>query len=498
MDLTAPSPRPPAVPPDAFAALDATAQAALVREGRATPLELVDAALARLERLGPQLNATASVDPERARRAAREVPRAAPLAGVPFLVKDVLAYPGLPYGCGSRLLIGQPSPPASPYARAFDEAGLVVLGKSTTSEFGLLGTTETLALGATRNPWDPARSPAGSSGGSAAAVAAGIVPVAHASDGGGSVRIPASVCGLFGLKPSRGRQRDAGIPADAPLAMLVVDHCVSRTVRDSAALLGLTQRRDAGAPHPPLDTAALAPAARPRRLRIGVYERTGFGHPPHREVRAGLDAARRLCEELGHETVETPGPRYDADAMRDAVFLLFGASFAPVVAQVRRAASESALAGLLEPFTLELVERAEWAGPEALAAARGALDLAARDGLALFTGLDVALCPTVPMLPFPLGTLSPRDPADRSIAFTEALAGYTAIHSVTGAPAMSVPLHWSSGGLPVGMQFAAAPGREALLLELAYALEEAAPWKDRRPPVSALPPPPGETERCSA
>ena len=483
---------------DPFAALDATAQAALVRDGHATPLELVEAALARLERLGPQLNVVAALDAERARRVARDVRRDGPFAGVPFLIKDVLPYPGLPYGCGSRLLRGRPSPPASPYALALDEAGLVVLGKSTTSEFGLLGTTETLAWGATRNPWDPARSPAGSSGGSAAAVAAGIVPMAHASDGGGSIRIPASVCGLFGLKPSRGRQRDAGVPPDMPLAALVVDHCVSRTVRDSAGLLAATQRHDPGAPLPPLRPEELAPRARPRRLRIGVYERTAFGLAPHPEVAAGLTAARALCERLGHETVETPGPRFDWAAARDAIFLLFGASFAPIVAQARHAAGEAALPQLLEPFTLALVARAERAGPEAVAAARAALGRVAADGLAFLSGLDVALCPTVPILPFPLGTLSPRDAADRTIAFTEALAGYTAIHSIAGLPSMSIPLHWSADGLPVGMQFAAAPGQEALLLKLAYALEEAAPWGHRRPPISALPAPAGEAPWRSA
>ncbi|ABC82692.1 amidase [Anaeromyxobacter dehalogenans] len=478
-------PTPTPAPADPFAALDATAQAALVREGRATPLELVDAALARLERLA-RLNVAAAVDPERARRAAREVRRDAPFAGVPFLVKDMLPYPGLPFGAGSRLLAGRPSPPAPGLARAFDEAGLIVIGKSTTSEFGVLGTTETLACGATLNPWDPSRSPAGSSGGAAAAVAAGIVPVAHASDGGGSIRIPASVCGLFGLKPSRGRQRDAGIPMDAPLAAIVVDHCVSRSVRDAAALLGLTQRRDDAAPLPPLGPEALAPAARPRRLRIGVYERTAFGRLPAPEIRAGLEAARRLCERLGHETLEIAGPHFDAAGMREAIFHLFGAALLPVVEQVRAAAGEDALDLVLEPFTLELVGRAEAAGPEAIAAGRATLEAAGRDGLEVFAGLDAVLSPTTAVLPFPLGTLSPRHPADRNLAFTEDLAGYTAIHSLSGAPAMSVPLHWTAGGLPVGMQLAARPGDEELLLQLAYALEEAAPWKDRWPPVSAV------------
>ncbi|BDG01362.1 amidase [Anaeromyxobacter oryzae] len=489
MDTPSPA-RPAASPPDPFAELDATAQAELVRTRRATPLELVDAAIARIERVGPALNALAAIDPDRARAAARGPLREGPFAGVPFLAKDLLAVPGLPYGAGSRLLHGQPAPGGSAYAQALEDAGLIVVGKTTTSEFGLLGTTETLACGATRNPWDVARSPAGSSGGSAAAVAAGLVPMAHASDGGGSIRIPASACGLFGLKPSRGRERDAGLPAGAPLAMMVNDHCVSRTVRDSAALLLATQRVDAAAPLPPLAARDLAPAARPRRLRIAVYDRTAFGLVPHPEVSAGLAAARALCERLGHETVDSAGPRFDARAVSDAFFLLAGATVAPLVAQVRQAAGVAALPSLLEPFTLELAERAERAPPGAVPAAIGALVQAGAAMTAFIAGFDATLCPTIPILPFELGVLSPARPADACIAFTEVLAGYTPIHSIAGVPAMSVPLHWTAGGLPVGCHFAAGVGREALLLELAYALEEAAPWRHRRPPVSALPKPP--------
>jgi amidase len=484
----APATRPPDAPEDPFARLDATAQAALVREGRASALELVDAAIARLERVNPTLNLLAASDLDRARDVARAARPGAPLAGVPFLVKDLLATTGLPLGAGTRLLQGRPPPPPPAFARALEAAGLVVLGKTTTSELGLLGTTETLACGATRNPWDPARSPAGSSGGSAAAVAAGVVPVAHASDGGGSIRIPASVCGLFGFKPSRGRELDAGLPPGSPLAFMVSDHCVSRTVRDSAALLLVTQRTDPLAPLAPLRAEDLAPRARERRLRIGVHDRTLFGLAPHREVAAGLAAGRALCERLGHETVDAPGPVVDGPALRDAFFLLAGAAMAPLVAQVRQAAGEGALPLLLEPVTLELAARAVAAPPDAVPAALAAVARATAVMDAYQARFDVTLCPTIPILPFALGVLSPSRPADEAIAFTEVLAGYTPIHSMAGLPAMSVPLHWTPGGLPVGCHFAAGPGQDALLFGLAHALEEAAPWRDRRPAVSALPP----------
>lgn len=446
----------------------------------------MDAALARLEAVNPRLNLVAAADPERARAVARTIRPGAPFAGVPFLVKDLLATPGLPLGAGSRLLRGQPAPPASEYARALEDAGLVVLAKTTTSELGLLGTTETLAHGATRNPWDPARSPAGSSGGSAAAVAAGVVPMAHASDGGGSIRIPASVCGLFGFKASRGRLRDAGLPPGLPLAFMVSEGCVSRSVRDSAGLLLATQRTDALAPHRPLAAVDLAPRARPRRLRIGVFERSASGLAPHPDVARALASARALCERLGHETVDAAAPAYDLEAMRDAFFLVAGAGLVPLVAQVAQAAGEAALPHLLEPLTLELAARARGRGPGALRAAMEVMLGAGAAMEAVAAGFDVTLCPTIPMPPFELGVLSPMRP-DEAMAFTERLASYTAIHSIAGLPAMSVPLHWTPAGLPVGCHFAARAGEDALLFELAHALEEAAPWRDRRPVVSALP-----------
>ncbi len=267
---------------DALQSLDATAQAALVASGELTATELVDAAIARIEALDPQLGALASTDFERARsRAASDL--SGPFAGVPFLVKDLIAYPGLPHTMGCRLLASQTPTAGTPYSERLDAAGLVVLGKTTTSEFGLLGSTETLLHGVTHNPWDPTRSAGGSSGGSAAAVAARMVPMAHASDGGGSIRIPAAMNGVFGFKPSGDRMAPSS-PHD--MHGLLVDHCVTISVRDSARMLAATERDDTSLPK-----VGLVTGASPQRLRIGYYATTLMGAAPSRVAPATVKNA---------------------------------------------------------------------------------------------------------------------------------------------------------------------------------------------------------------
>ncbi|MCU0656659.1 MAG: amidase family protein [Polyangiaceae bacterium] len=459
---------------DPFWGLDAVAQASLVRAREVSALELVDAAIARIERLDPVVHAIEARGFDQAREQARGALPAGPLSGVPFLVKDLLPYPGLPCSFGSRMLRGQPAPPEPDYATALREAGLVVLGKTTTSEFGLLGTTEPLGGEPTRNPWDLGRSAAGSSGGSAAAVASGMVPMAHASDGGGSIRIPASVCGLFGFKPSRGRNRSAGMGDGRSATDMIIEHAVSRSVRDSAVLLEATQRTDAGAPFAPLRAGQIE---RRRGLRMALVERTVFGREAAPEVREALEATAALCRQLGHEVIPTAGPAVDGPAISAGFFRLCGAGLGAMLGPMLQAMGEGA-AGVVEPFTLELIRRAMAAGPEPLEAI---FEATGRAVLEFMAGYDVVLCPTIPMPPFELGRLRPDQPADEIIAFTEYLAGYTSVYSVAGAPAMSVPLHQTSAGLPVGSQFIAAPGAEALLFGLAYDIEEAAPWAQRRP-----------------
>jgi amidase len=462
---------------DAFTSLDAVGQAELVRTGKVSPLELVDAAISRIERLNPLVNAVASIDFELARKRARTIEHTGPLAGVPTLVKDLLPYPGLPCEYGSRAFLGQVAAAGSEYTEALDAAGLIVLGKSTTSELGLLGTTETLARGATRNPWDLSRSAGGSSGGAVAAVASGMVPIAHASDGGGSIRGPAALCGLFGFKPSRGRNRSTGAASDGPFGRLLSDHCVSRSVRDSASWLAVTQRQDADAPFSRVGTVE-GPLA--KRLRIGVYEKTSFGHAPEPEVQAALLETAKLCQGLGHEIVECSGPQFDAPSTSNAFFSLAGAMVAGLFAQLRHV-FPAFDTGLFEPFTRALAERIGDDPMAVMQRAMSACDEAATAANRSFADVDVLLCPTVPFAAYPLGRIGPTMPVADIIVFTEKLAGYTAIASFAGWCAMSVPLHVSSVGLPIGMHFAAPAGQDATLLALALALESASPWAQRRP-----------------
>lgn len=476
--------------------LDAVGQAARVRSGAVSPLELVDAAIRRIEeieRIGPRVNALVSTDFEAARARARAMtegkrPPRGPLAGVPFLAKDLLAYPGQRFTLGSRLFRTQVAQTGSPYTDRLDAAGLITLGKTTTSELGLLGSTESLLSGITRNPWSALHSATGSSGGSAAAVASGMVPMAHASDGGGSIRIPASACGLFGFKPSRGRCVPAG---EMDLFGLLIDHCISRSVRDSACLLAITEVSGKGSliaadPDSGSDSGSgsvfdfvKGPAA--KRLRIAAYSETLMGRAPGPDAQAALRSTVQLCRELGHEVIEIPAPPIDGAAVSIGFFTLAGAAMAGLADLVTPMLGRPPGEAELEPFTLSLIEWYRGLDRKAVEATHASF---VQNGAALneFLGQwDVALCPTMPEPPPLLGEFAPDRGREALIRATEELAGYTAIHNVAGVPAMSVPLFWNRDGLPIGSHFAAAQGADATLLSLAYELEAARPWKNRRP-----------------
>ncbi|WP_077963068.1 amidase [Ensifer adhaerens] len=461
-----------------LSALDATEQAHLVSTGQASPLELVDAAIQRIERLEPRINALASMDFDLARKRARDLrPQAhMPFPGVPTLLKDLLAYPCHPAGFGSRLLKGQPAPGGSDYTDALDRAGLIVLGKTTTSEFGLLGTTETLAHGATRNPWNFSLSTGGSSGGAVAAVASGMVPVAHASDGGGSIRGPSSFCGLFGFKPSRERTVNAGLPPTMPTARLISDHCVSRSVRDSAAWLAVTERWDPARVLPAIDDMRRGPQ---KRLRIGVYRHDAFGSGVSEAAEDALKTAISVCEALGHDVIACDGPDVNAPETSRAFFNLTGIVLSGLFDQIAAAMGGAFDKTQFEPYTVELVRRARLLPEAAIAEAIGVTMRAEASANQTISAYDVLLSPTVPFTAFPLGTEGPTEDPDHLIAFTERLAGFTNVASFAGWPAMSVPFHWSHEGLPIGCHLAAATGEDALLLSLAFQLEEAAPWQPR-------------------
>ena len=455
--------------------LDGVAQAQLVEKGEVSAAELLEACAERLEALEPLLHTVVTLDLERARSVR---PAAGPFSGVPFLVKDVTPYPGLRWGLGSRLFAKNMAAPPTPYAARIDAAGLVTVGKSATSELGMLGSTETLAEGVTHNPWDLAFSASGSSGGAAAAVAAGLVPFAHASDGGGSVRIPASVCGLFGLKPSRGRCVAAS-PAPSEFGALVSEHCVSRSVRDSALFLSLTEDHEG-----PLAPVGYVQEPLRRRLRIGTWTRTLMGEEPTPEVRRAYDEAVALCTELGHEVQPVARPDIDGAALCEAFFHMGGAAVAGVVQMMGQMRGVPVQRGELEPFSWALVEELQRRGPGALPAARATFAASSERYLAALAGFDVVLTPTLATAPWRLGHLSPVLPREELLRRTARSVGYTPIHNIAGCPGMSVPLHWTPEGLPIGMHFAAGVGEERLLLELAYQLEEARPWHHRWAPFS--------------
>ncbi|HWO12750.1 MAG TPA: amidase family protein [Polyangiaceae bacterium] len=464
-------------PLDHLARLDAVAQAALVAQGELQASDLVDACQRRHDLINPLLRAVVAADFEAARRrAAAGV--SGPLAGVPFLFKDLNAYPGLRCAYGSRLFGRNVPASGTPFTDRADVAGLITVGKSASSEFGLLGSTETLLEGVTHNPWNLSLTATGSSGGAASAVAAGIVPLAHASDAGGSIRIPASATGLFGFKPSRGRTVRSG-PAGSDFDALLSDGCISRSVRDTALFLSLVE--DGAAGLPPLGHVR-EPAR--ERLRIGVTRRTLIGSEPEPDVQRALDASAALCAELGHEVSAAPPPAVDGLAVSAAFFSLAGATLAGMVTMLepllgRRAGKEE-----LEPFTLALIEAARGAPADVLAGIGATFRAATAAYLEAIAPFDVVLTPTLATRPWPLGWLAPTLAREELIARTERSVCYTPIQTIAGCPAMSVPLYWAADGVPIGSQFAAAPGHDARLMALAYELEAARPWAGRWAPHS--------------
>jgi amidase len=458
-----------------LARLDATAQAELVATGEVTAAELLDAAEDRVRRLEPLLHTMATVDFERARGAR---PAKGAFHGVPFLLKDTTPYPGLRWALGTRLMRNNMAAPPTPFGARVDAAGLVVIGKSAMSEMGLLGSTETLAEGITHNPWDLSRSATGSSGGSAAAVAAGIVPIAHANDGGGSTRIPASANGVFGFKPSRGRTVTA-IVGQSDFGDITSDGCVSRSVRDTARFLSLVED----------DVSAyrMGFVAGPstKRLRIGAWSQTFDGREPDPEIKRAHDATVALLRELGHHVEEARRPALDAEPLGDAFFLVAGAAVAGLVQMVGGMRGKIVRDDELEPFSWALARRAMERGPAALATAREEFAKAARAHLDAIAAYDAFVTPVLATQTWHIGHLSPIVPADELMRRTAETVGYTPIQNIAGAPGMSVPLHTSSNGLPIGAHITAKPGDDAILLALAYELEAARPWADRWPAVSA-------------
>lgn len=474
--------------------LDACEQAELVRRGTASPTELVEAAIVRIEKLNPELNAVIRTRFEEARREASGPLPDGPFRGVPIVLKDLICYiAGEQVHEGMRLLkeLGYVAERDQELARRFRAAGFVVVGRTNTPELGILPTTEPFAYGPTRNPWDVGRSAGGSSGGSAAAVASGMVPVGHANDGGGSIRIPASECGLVGLKPSRARVSLAPEWGDL-MGGLVCELAVTRTVRDTAAVLDAVAGPALGDPYaapPPVRPYLQEVGREPGRLRIGVQTAAFSGDvTTHPDCVAAVEATAALLETVGHHVEPTLLDALGSPEFAEKFILVWAAGTAYDLDHYWPAK-------LGRPIGQDDVEPLTWALAEVARGTTAADFLAARDWLQAVTrriaewyegGFDLLLTPTIAEPPPRLGEFdSTSDNPLHGLFRAASLVPFTPPFNVTGQPAISLPLHWNEEGLPIGVQLVAPYGREDVLLRLASQLEEAAPWAKRRPPISA-------------
>ena len=468
--------------------LDATAQAELVRTGEASPKELVEAAIARIEQLNPRLDAVIRTRFDAARaEAAGDIPDG-PFRGVPILFKDIgCTVAGEPTAMGIGPLRDLPWPVTSYLAEQFRAAGFIPLGRTNVPEFGTTVTTEPKSFPPAHNPWNPDHSTGGSSGGSAAAVASGMVPVAHANDGGGSIRIPASECGLVGLKPTRGRVSQGPIVGEG-WAGGTIDGCLARSVRDAAAVLDSISHRMPGEPYyaPPFQRPLREEVgADPGRLRVGFLDHADAeGYLDDPECRAAVMATAELLASLGHHVEPSyPTPMFEAT---------FGHHFNDIISADTELTFQAFEAMLGRPIADHEIEprnvRHREKGRELTAVryleARAWIGLWSRRMTDWWGTFDLLLTPTVAAPPPELGWFTAEGP-DREGHRIQSFIPYTAQFNMTGQPAVSLPLHWTPDGLPVGVQLVAAFGREDLLVRVASQLEQAAPWADRKPPAGA-------------
>ncbi|MER5640340.1 amidase [Kitasatospora sp. NPDC002227] len=473
---------------DELRTLDGHAQAALVASGELTERELLEAAIERVERYDRLVNSVVirHYGPALAESAAgADGPPATgtgPLAGLPFLLKDLgPSLAGIEATAGSKFLAGFTPTADSELGLRFKAAGLRTFGKTSTAEFGVLPTTEPAHYGPTRNPWDLSRSSGGSSGGAAAAVAAGLVPVAHASDAGGSIRIPAGVCGVFGLKPTRARTPLGPAVGDLMNGM-ASEHVVTRSVRDSAAVLDAIAGPAAGDPYPappgPASYLAAAAADPARPLRIAFSTRPALGTLDPETV-AAVRYTAELCAELGHHVVEAAPPVGFADLV-DPFLDIWTAGVSSAVIASAGLLGRRPAPGEIEELTWHLYEQGQRLSAAQYLLSVGQLQRAARTLAAFQEDYDVLLTPTTAQVAPELGTFgtgTPEQQLRRAVEFVHE----TPLANLTGQPAMSVPLYWTDAGLPVGVHFTGRFGDEAGLLSLAGQLERAAPWAGRLP-----------------
>ncbi|KRB20474.1 MULTISPECIES: amidase [Mesorhizobium] len=484
---------------------DATGLADLVRRGELSAIELTEAAIARAEATRPEINATAEPLYEAARARARTIDRSLPLAGVPFAIKDLgIAIKGVPSHGGSRIPAWVPGV-NSVMTDRYLAAGLIPIVTSTSPEHGLRLMTESKAFGITRNPWNTGHTSGGSSGGAAALVAAGVVPVAHASDGGGSIRVPSACTGLVGLKTSRGRIPLTPLVSESWYGM-VVDHAVTRSVRDTALLLDLTHGPDSLSPYaalPPKGTFAAAAARDPGQLRLAVYRKSPLGLPISAETMKALDMAVALAREGGHTVEEIDLPFIDRDFFAD-----FCRTVASAVAGMLRAEAlrvGRSVTGDIERATRVLGRLGEMVSAGETYAGLQRLHAASRRMIEETAHYDAVLMPIIAHPPLACGAMDPKgadEPIenlldklhltpllklkplfgqlmDKSLLFTH----WPAIHNVSGQPSIALPVHVTDAGLPLGIQAAGRPGDEETLLSFAAQMEKISGWLGRRAPL---------------
>jgi Asp-tRNA(Asn)/Glu-tRNA(Gln) amidotransferase A subunit family amidase len=471
----------------AMRAYDARGLAELVRTRQVSPAELVQATLEAIASLNPALNAVVAVLADQALACAKEEPRDGPFAGVPLLLKDQsVSLAGVPTGCGSRYFQGWTRPFDNEIVRRYKQAGFIIIGKTNTSELGTSGSCDTVATGAMRNPWDVRRIPGSSSGGSAAAVAAGMVSVAHATDAGGSLRGPAAWCGLVGLKPSRGRNSYAPDAGEHWLG-LATQHVVARSVGDSAAILDCTAGPVTGDPYvTPLPPRPFADSVTrdPGRLRIGFAAKSASGPPVDGEILEALQATARLLEQLGHD-VDEAAPSWDATLLGEAIMAICATVVAEAVEDRRAVTGIEPSSRVLEKSNLHLWEQGRRLGAMDLLRATRKLNGVSRSFAQFFEHHDIWLTPTMGGMPPPLGYLdSMTDDIDELYRRLWSFFRFNGVYNATGLPAITLPLHQSRDGLPIGMMFGARFGEESLLLQFGGQLERAVPWGARYAAVS--------------
>lgn len=478
---------------DESAWLDATAQAALVRAGKVTPTELVDAAIARVEQLNPALNAVIFDRSEKARaEAADPALPDGPFRGVPFLLKDCVAHSaGDPYHCGMQVLkdAGWVEPNDTWLVERFRAAGFVIIGKTNLPELATSVTTEPLAYGATHNPWDLDRSPGGSSGGAGASVASGMVAVAHGNDMGGSIRFPASMCGVVGLKPSRARST-LGPDFGEYWAMTTHEGVLTRSVRDTAAVLDAIAGPGVGDPYTapaPVRPFAEEVGVHPGKLRIGFRtHRGGDRGDSHADAVTAVQQTVTLLERLGHIVEPTALEAYDDQRFRDGLMIVFPTFVAAELDRWSKKLGREIATSELDPWNAMQAEVGRAITAPQYTAGIEALQGYAR-GVAQWwaDGHDILVTPMVACPTPHLGELGPLARVDDSFTKVSDITTFSMPFNITGQPAISLPLHWGDDGMPVGVQLVAAYGREDILIRLASQLETARPWSDRRPPTGA-------------